>query len=87
MNQKINDAKPHIWGLSLTKLTKASKKDNSFRNTVSLKKPRSFYEPRFTQHCKKYATVTRPKSLLSLKFFQQTGFWLVSGKALALYYF
>ena len=30
------------------KANKTSKKDHSFYNTVSLKKPHSFYEPQFT---------------------------------------
>ena len=77
LEEKINDSKPHISSLSFTK---TSKKDHSFRNKVSFKKPRSFYEPRFTQHYKKYTPATQAKSLLTLQILQQKYFWLVSEK-------
>ena len=35
------------------KVNKTSKKDHSFYNTISLKKPHSFYEPQLTQHYEK----------------------------------
>ena len=38
---------------------KLTKKDHSFYNTVSLKKPHSFYEPKLIQHCKKHSPATR----------------------------
>ena len=54
---------------------KLAKKQPSFYNTVLLKNPHSFYEPRLTQHYKKYTPTIQPK----------TWFWLVSVKAFALH--
>ena len=70
----------YIWSLStnfeisgkVSKLTKTSKRVHSFYNTVSLKKPYSFYEPQLTQHYKIYTLATQLK----------TYFWLVSEKSI-----
>ena len=62
-----------IFLQKVSKPTKTSKKCHSFYNTVSLKKPHSFfYEPQLTQHYKKYTPATQLK----------TCFWLVSEKHL-----
>ena len=68
---------------------KVAKKSLSFYNTVSLKKPHSFYERQQwvnikinvnirTSTLKKDTPVTQPKTLITLQIFQQTCFWLVS---------
>ena len=49
---------------NVLKLAKTSKTDYSLYNTVLFKKPGSFYEPKPTQHCKKYTAPTQPKILL-----------------------
>ena len=49
---------------NVLKLTKTSKTDYSLYNTVLFKNPGSFYEPKPTQHCKKYTAPTQPKILL-----------------------
>ena len=60
--------------------TKASEKDHSFYNKVSLIKPRSFHKAQLTWYCKKYAPTRQPKTFLNLQIFEQKSFWLVSKK-------
>ena len=62
------------------KANKASKKCHSFYKTVTLKKHHSIYEYQLTKHHKKYTPAKQPKTLLTLKNFQKTCFWLVSKK-------
>ena len=71
----------------VSKSAKTRRKVHSFYNTISLKKPHLLYEPQLTQHFKKYTFATRPKSLLALKIFQQTCFWLASEKRFVLHHF
>ena len=73
--------------LKVLKPTKTIKKDHSFYNTVSLKKPHSIYEPQLAQHCKKYTPTAQPKILPTLQIFQETGFWLVLQKTFVLHHF
>ena len=54
----------------ISKPAKTSYKDQSFRNTVSLKIHHLFYEPQLTQHYKKYTPATQlqilPTSLANM---------------------
>ena len=59
----VSDFLPEV-----SKPTKTSKQDHSFYNTVSTKKPRSFYEP---QLCKKETHETQPITLLTLQILHQ----------------
>ena len=59
------------------KVNKNYQKNHSFYNSVSLKKPHSFYEPQLTHHYKKYTPTNQPKIYL----------WLVSEKTITLHYF
>ena len=52
-----------IFWQKVSKLTKTSKKDSSSYNTVSIKKPRTFYERRLSQTYKKYTPATQPNYL------------------------
>ena len=54
---------------------KISEKDNLTYNTVSLKKPHSFYKPQLTRHWKMHAHKTQPKTFLTLQILQQTSGW------------
>ena len=38
--------------MKVSKQTRTSIKSHSFYNTISLKKPQSFYKPQIAQHCK-----------------------------------
>ena len=68
------------------KSTKTSEKDHTI--WALLKKPHSSYEPQLTQHWKKHAPTTQPKTLLTFQIFQQaTGWcqkkhlhWTISGR-------
>ena len=68
-------------------LIKTSKKDPSFYSIASHKKPHSFYELQVTQHVKKIYSRNTAKTLLTLQFFQEKCFWLVSEKKMALHHF
>ena len=46
---------------------KSNGKDHSYYNTVSLKKPHSYYEAQLTWHWKQYAPAMQSKSFLILK--------------------
>ena len=50
----------HIFWQKVSKLTKTSKKDSSSYNTISIKKPHTFYERRLSQTYKKYTPATQP---------------------------
>ena len=65
----VSDFLPEV-----SKPTKTSKQDHSFYNTVSTKKPRSFYEPQLTQRCKKETHETQPITLLTLQILHQICF-------------
>ena len=51
-----------MYYFQITKLTKTSKKGQSFCNPVSLKNPHSSYEPQLNQHYKKFNPETQPKT-------------------------
>ena len=57
---------------------KLAKKDDSFYNTVSLKKPQLFYKRQLTYHGKNLL----PQNPLILQIFHQTNSWLVLEKTL-----
>ena len=65
---------------------KASKKDHSCYNTVSLKTSLILWTLTYLP-LKKYALATLPKAFLTLQIFQQTCFCLFSEKAFALHHF
>ena len=49
------------------KVSKIQRKRSLILQTVSLKKPYSFYEPQLTRHWKKYSPATQPKTFLTLQ--------------------
>lgn len=64
------------FGFSIESLKgkkKLANKITHFTIQISLK-TLPFYEPQFTQHCKKYAPATQPKTLITLQIFKQTYF-------------
>ena len=68
----------------VSKPTKTSEKDDSFYNTVSLKKPHSFCQSQLTWHWQQIAPATQPKPFLILQIFQQTCFCLAQQITFAL---
>ena len=72
-DQKINDSKLHICSLSINFRFFGRKSQSQQKlakmitqEIVSLKKPHSFYEPKLTQHYKKYTPATLSKTFSSL---------------------
>ena len=91
LEQKINHSKPHNWSWSFSFRFSSKKsqnqQDHSFYNTVSLKKPHSFYEPQLTHHCKKYTPAAHPKNLIHVTIFHQNVYVWSQKKTFALHHF